>query len=203
MVDYRPGAAACQSRSGKKDESAHGLTSCLIFARQKRYCSPKSLYISISAALFRFRLEVVQRYRKGIDTEQVQELKDSLDRIESEARSRGNVSQEILLEYFKGDDKATKLIEAMFVKWYGYRNDARNGRLDIAIKEINITDHSFDSMKGGAVYVKHSTKGESCRRWIGRLRHHHHAFAVSQCGLVRRRSYRIDGVYIRRAGSTQ
>jgi hypothetical protein len=86
----------------------------------------------------RFRLEVVQRYRKGIETEQVQELKDSLDRIETEARSRGNVSRDILLECFKGDDKATRLIEDMFVKWYGYRNDARNGKLDIAIKEKNI-----------------------------------------------------------------
>jgi hypothetical protein len=86
----------------------------------------------------RFRLEVVQRYRMGIETEQVQELKDSLDRIETEARSRGNVNPEILLACFKDNEKASAVIENMFVKWYGYRNDARNGKLDIAIKEKNI-----------------------------------------------------------------
>ncbi len=88
----------------------------------------------------RFRLEVIQRYRKGIETDQVQELKDSLDRIETEARSRGNVSREILLACFKDNDKATAVIENIFVRWYGYRNDARSGKLDIAIKDKNVSE---------------------------------------------------------------
>jgi hypothetical protein len=79
------------------------------------------------ATQLRFRLEVIQRYRKGIDSDQVQELKDSLDRIETEARSRGNVSRENLLACFKGDDKAVNIVKNMFIKWYGYRNDSRNG----------------------------------------------------------------------------
>jgi hypothetical protein len=46
----------------------------------------------------------------------------------------------------------------MFVKWYGYRNDARNGRLDIAIKEKNINEieeilDDFSSMNRGFLEI--------------------------------------------------
>ena len=88
----------------------------------------------------RFRWEVIQRYKSGIETGQVQELKDSIDRIETEGRSRGNVNLEVLLECFKNDENATNKIKQMFQKWYVYRKDDRNGKLDIAIKQKNVDE---------------------------------------------------------------
>lgn len=67
----------------------------------------------------------------------IQELKESLDRIETEARSRGLMDKEKVLELFCSDTEAAKRVNLMFDTWTRIRNDQRTGELDLAIKHEN------------------------------------------------------------------
>jgi adenylate kinase family enzyme len=84
-----------------------------------------------------FRLEVIQRYKSEIEPDQVKELEDIINRMETEAQSRGDHNLDVLLECFKNNKNATNVITNMAKKWSSYRNVDRTGKLDITIKQKN------------------------------------------------------------------
>jgi hypothetical protein len=96
--------------------------------------------ISCLRLTFRFRWEVINRYRKTMTVDQVQEFKDCLDRIETESKSRGYINEEMLIRSFDDDPAAGERVKVMFGKWKAYRNDDRNGLLDQAIQNKNVPE---------------------------------------------------------------
>jgi hypothetical protein len=96
--------------------------------------------ISCLRLTFRFRWEIINRYKADMTADQIQELKDSLDRIETEGKSRGNLNPEMLIKSFGPDQAVSAKIEAMFNKWAEYRNDERTGKLDLAIRDKNVEE---------------------------------------------------------------
>jgi hypothetical protein len=87
---------------------------------------------------FRFRWEVINRYKEGMTVDQVQEFKDSLDRIETESKSRGFINAEMLARSFGSDRFSADRVQAIFREWNDYRNDERTGLLDVAIRDKNV-----------------------------------------------------------------
>lgn len=96
--------------------------------------------ISTLRLTFRFRWEVINRYKKDMTVEKIQEFKDSIDRIETEGKSRGFINPDVLARSFRGDGISGDKIRAMFAEWERYRNDERTGLLDVAIREQNVDE---------------------------------------------------------------
>jgi hypothetical protein len=86
----------------------------------------------------RFHLEIIKRYSDNLTVEDIPELKNSLDRIESEARSRGVIDTRKILNLFSEDREVQFKIHHMFNVWNEIRNDEKNGKLDLAIKNKNV-----------------------------------------------------------------
>ncbi len=96
--------------------------------------------ISTLRLTFRFRWEVINRYKKDLTPDRVQEFKDSIDRIETESRSRGYRDPEMLISSFGGERIIAERIRSMFAEWYELRNDERTGKLDLAIRDKNVDE---------------------------------------------------------------
>ena len=96
--------------------------------------------ISTLRLTFRFRWEVINRYKKGMTADRIQELKDSIDRIETESRSRGFINPDMLGQSFGSERIAADKIRAMFTEWEEYRNDDRTGKLDKAMRDKDIDE---------------------------------------------------------------
>jgi hypothetical protein len=82
--------------------------------------------------VYRFRWEVIERFKDGISKEEVDEFKDILEQQENEAQSRGLMDPTELCKNFK--ESEAKQIMEMYEKWYALRNN-KNGELDIAIEK--------------------------------------------------------------------
>lgn len=85
---------------------------------------------------YRFRWEIIERFRKGIAKDDVKEFNDILEQMESEALSRGLMDQDALCKNF--NTAPAKEIKEMFKRWYKLRNDKKTGELDIAIQEEDV-----------------------------------------------------------------
>jgi hypothetical protein len=85
---------------------------------------------------YRFRWEVIERFKEGITEEEVVEFQEILEQIESEALSRGIMDPEELCQNF--DAASAKEIKEMFQKWYSMRNAEKTGELDHAIQEKDV-----------------------------------------------------------------
>jgi hypothetical protein len=111
------------------EEVSSGLTA---------HIPPTSLaLITVLRLTYRFRWEILKRYTYTLSVNDINELKDSLDRIETEARSRGLMDKEKVLELFCSDTEAAKRVSLMFDTWARIRNDQRTGELDMAIKQAD------------------------------------------------------------------
>ena len=86
----------------------------------------------------RIRWEVIERYSENLTIEDIPELKNSLDRIENEARSRGVIGNNEILYLFSEDPEAIHKIKDILIHWTVMRNDKKNGKLDLAIKNKNV-----------------------------------------------------------------
>jgi hypothetical protein len=94
--------------------------------------------ITVLRLTYRFRWEILKRYTPHLTVEEIPELKVSLDRIETEARSRGLLDKEKILSLFSSDPEDRNRIERMFYVWERMRNDERKGELDLAIKDNDV-----------------------------------------------------------------
>jgi hypothetical protein len=85
---------------------------------------------------YRFRWEIIERFKEGITEDEVVEFQDILEQMTSEARSRGIMDPEALCKNFDGEP--AKQIVDMFAYWGTLRNDEKNGELDRAIQEKDV-----------------------------------------------------------------
>jgi hypothetical protein len=133
---WRPCLTAVDRTGGGQIESILILFVEEISVGLTTHIPPDALaLITVLRLTYRFRWEILKRYTNSITEEEIGELKDSLDRIETEARSRGLIDQEKILQLFASDPTAATQIKRMFDTWSRVRNDQRTGELDLAIKE--------------------------------------------------------------------
>ena len=86
---------------------------------------------------YRFRWEVLEKYEnKVLDEKDVINLSDTLQRIETEAMSRGVISPKLVGSNFD-DNTADKLLN-LFEQWADMRNETKTGELDIALQEKDV-----------------------------------------------------------------
>ncbi|MFX0201230.1 MAG: hypothetical protein ACFFCW_34365, partial [Candidatus Hodarchaeota archaeon] len=85
---------------------------------------------------YRFRWEVIERFKKGIAKDEVEEFNDILEQMESEALSRGLMDPDALCRNF--DAASAREIKEMFTRWYKMRNDKKTGEIDIAIQTKDV-----------------------------------------------------------------
>jgi hypothetical protein len=98
---------------------------------------PKELsaLASLLRLTFRFRWEILEKYRSANMTEgDVERLGSALRRIESDLQSRGENLDQATIESLFPPEKATRIHE-MFAEWHKVRNPEGTGELDIAIEE--------------------------------------------------------------------
>jgi len=85
---------------------------------------------------YRFRWEIIERFKKGMAEGEVEEFNDILEQMESEALSRGLMDPDALCQNF--DAATAGEIKEMFTRWYEMRNDEKTGELDIAIQKKDV-----------------------------------------------------------------
>jgi len=81
---------------------------------------------------FRFRWEVLEKYKSGGMTEDdVERMDNAMRRIKADAESRGISREDDVISLFTADK--AKYISEMYTEWYKYKNDDGSGELDLAI----------------------------------------------------------------------
>jgi hypothetical protein len=81
---------------------------------------------------FRFRWEVLEKYKSGEMTEDdVERMDNAMRRIKADAESRGISREDDVISLFTADK--AKYIKEMYTEWYKYKNDDGSGELDLAI----------------------------------------------------------------------
>ncbi len=81
---------------------------------------------------FRFRWEILEKYTVGnLSEEDVERLYNSMERIRTDAKSRGIAGIDAVLPVFDSDQM--KKIQDMYQDWYQASNPQRIGELDLAI----------------------------------------------------------------------
>lgn len=93
--------------------------------------------MTILKMTYRFRWEIIERFKGGIKKEEVTEFENILEKMEQEAQSRGLIDPEELCKNFS--DSEVKEIMKMFKRWNEVRNKAGKGELDCAIENQDTT----------------------------------------------------------------
>jgi hypothetical protein len=90
--------------------------------------------VTMLKMVYRFRWEVLEKYEnKSLDVKDVTNLSDTLQRIETEAMSRGVLNPQLVCTNFD-DNTAVKLMD-LFTQWIDISNESKTGELDIALQE--------------------------------------------------------------------
>ena len=88
--------------------------------------------VTVVRFTFRFRWEVLEKYKSGEMTEEdVERMDNALRRIKVDAESRGISQEDDVISLFSADE--AKIIKKMYTEWYKYKNADGSGELDLAI----------------------------------------------------------------------
>ena len=88
--------------------------------------------VTVLRFTFRFRWEVLEKYKSGKMTEEdIERMDNAMRRIKVDAESRGISKEDEVISLFT-DDKA-KYVKEMYTEWYKYKNNEGSGELDQAI----------------------------------------------------------------------
>jgi len=88
--------------------------------------------VTVLRFTFRFRWEVLEKYKTGTMTEEdVERMDNAMRRINVDAESRGISKEGAVISLFT-EDKA-KYVKKMYTEWYKYKNAEGSGELDLAI----------------------------------------------------------------------
>ena len=82
---------------------------------------------------YRFRWELIERFAgKHLDEDSIGELRDTMQRIEMESRSRGLMDMQLVCDQFSGHE--ADRINDIFNRWYEMRSEKGDGELDRALE---------------------------------------------------------------------
>lgn len=100
---------------------------------------PVQALTTVLRMAFRVRWEVIERFsNKQLNQESIDELKDTLQRIELESLSRGFMDEDVVCSNFEPNE--TIQIRELYKRWYEMRSDRGDGELDRALDNGDVNE---------------------------------------------------------------